>query len=201
MKNFVSVSAASEPQSSRDAKRPRERKPFWQFGETIPGYSIPVFNEREVRASAGILFLLGGLGYATVLFTGDIRPLQGFAMLFLIDMYVRVFVSPRLAPTLALGRLVVRWQRPEWVGAPQKRLAWSIGMGMALVSCASLGLLGLPIVFALSMCGLCLGILFLETAFGICLGCELYKLFARSKPLYCPGDSCNYRPSMRTGNS
>lgn len=170
---------------------------FWKFGETIPGYSIPVFNEREVRASAGILFLLGGVAYATVLFTGDIRPLQSFAMLFLVDMYLRVFVTSRLAPTMALARIIVSRQRPEWVGAPQKRLAWSIGLGMALLSCASLGLLGLPVIVALIMCGLCLGILFLETAFGICVGCELYKFFARTKPMYCPGDSCTYDPALR----
>ncbi len=28
-----------------------------QFGEIVEGYNIPVLNEREVRASAGILFL------------------------------------------------------------------------------------------------------------------------------------------------
>ena len=27
------------------------------FGETVAGYNIPVLNEREIRASAGILFL------------------------------------------------------------------------------------------------------------------------------------------------
>jgi hypothetical protein len=27
-----------------------------QFGETVEGYNIPVLNEREIRAAAGILF-------------------------------------------------------------------------------------------------------------------------------------------------
>jgi len=170
---------------------------FWSFGETIPGYSIPVFNEREVRASAGILFLVGGVAYMSVFFTGDIRPVQGFAVLFLIDMFVRLFVSPRLSPTMVLAKLFVFRQRPEWVGAPQKRLAWSIGLGLAMVSCASLGLLAFPIAVALVLCGLCLAVLFLETAFGICVGCDLYKAFAKEKPLYCPGDSCTYTPAER----
>ena len=26
------------------------------FGETVAGYDVPVLNEREVRAAAGILF-------------------------------------------------------------------------------------------------------------------------------------------------
>lgn len=28
-----------------------------KFGEDVEGYNIPVLNEREVRAAAGILFL------------------------------------------------------------------------------------------------------------------------------------------------
>lgn len=170
---------------------------FWAFGETVPGYSIPVFNEREVRASAGILFLFGILGYVSVWFTGDIRPLQGFAMLFMIDMFVRLFVSPRLSPTLLLGKLFVYRQRPEWVGAPQKRVAWGIGLALAMVSCASLGLLAFPIAVALTLCAVCLVVLFLETAFGICVGCDLYRLFSKEKPLYCPGDVCTYTPGER----
>ena len=31
---------------------------IFEFGETIKGYDIPVLNERAVRASAGIRFLL-----------------------------------------------------------------------------------------------------------------------------------------------
>ena len=29
-----------------------------KFGEDVDGYSIPVLNEREIRAAAGLLFLL-----------------------------------------------------------------------------------------------------------------------------------------------
>jgi hypothetical protein len=29
-----------------------------QFGEDVEGYNVPVLNEREIRASAGILFKL-----------------------------------------------------------------------------------------------------------------------------------------------
>lgn len=171
---------------------------FWDFGETIPGYQIPVFNEREVRASAGILFLLGIVAYVTVLHSGDLRPMQGFAILFLLDMFLRLFVSPRLSPTMMLGRLAVYRQRPEWVGAPQKRVAWGVGLGLALLSCATLGLFAMPVIVALVLCAICLTVLFLETAFGICVGCEIYTVFSRKKPLYCPGDSCNYTPARRS---
>ena len=29
-----------------------------KFGEDVEGYNIPVLNEREIRAAAGILFLI-----------------------------------------------------------------------------------------------------------------------------------------------
>ncbi|MCP4459597.1 MAG: DUF4395 domain-containing protein, partial [Cytophagales bacterium] len=29
-----------------------------KFGEDVEGYDIPVLNEREIRATAGILFLM-----------------------------------------------------------------------------------------------------------------------------------------------
>lgn len=29
----------------------------FQFGERVEGYTIPVLNEREIRAAAGMLFL------------------------------------------------------------------------------------------------------------------------------------------------
>ena len=29
-----------------------------QFGENVEGYAIPVLNNREIRATAGIMFLL-----------------------------------------------------------------------------------------------------------------------------------------------
>ncbi|MFW2439456.1 MAG: hypothetical protein ACN4GR_08810 [Arenicellales bacterium] len=40
-------------------------------------------------------------------------------IIFLIDIITRMFISARYAPTLILGRLIVRNQNPEYVGAPQ----------------------------------------------------------------------------------
>ena len=165
-----------------------------EFGEIVTGYDIPVFNEREVRASAGILFLIGFTGYVIAWTTGFVIPLRGFAVLFLFDMLIRLFISPRFSPTLALGRVIVYRQRPEFVGAPQKRFAWSLGLGIALTSCFTMGWLAAPLWVVLILCGICMSVLFLETAFGICVGCELQKRFSRTAPQYCPGDSCNYNP-------
>ena len=42
-----------------------------KFGETVEGYNIPVLNEREIRASAGILFLFIFISLMLVLFKGN----------------------------------------------------------------------------------------------------------------------------------
>lgn len=33
------------------------KHPFFSFGEKVHNYDISVFNEREIRAAAGILFV------------------------------------------------------------------------------------------------------------------------------------------------
>ena len=169
---------------------PSDRK-WGEFGEIVSGYNIPVFNEREVRASAGILFLFGFTSFLIAWTTGYVLPMRGFAILFLFDILIRLFVSPKFSPTMALGRLIVRKQRPEFVGAPQKRFAWTLGLALALFSCFAMGWLAAPLWQVLSLCGLCVSVLFLETAFGICVGCELQKIFSNTAPQYCPGDSCD----------
>jgi hypothetical protein len=167
------------------------------FGEKVEGIEIPVFNERAVRAAAGILFLLGFHAVSFAYYTGDIQPVRAFAIFFLIDMGIRIGVNHRFAPTMALGALIVRRQRPEWVGAAQKRLAWSLGFGMAFIACLGMGFLGVPDNYTLLVCGVCLVLMFLETAFGICVGCELYRVFAKTPPELCPGDVCSHQAPTR----
>jgi hypothetical protein len=171
--------------------------PAPDFGEQVEGIDIPVFNERAVRAAAGLLFVLGFSAAAYALFTDDFQPLRGFAILFLLDMGIRLTVNHRFAPSMALGALIVRRQRPEWVGAAQKKLAWWLGFAMAFSACLGLGFLGLPNTVMLAFCSLCLLFLYLETAFGICVGCELHRVFAKKTPQLCPGDVCDYTPPTR----
>ena len=163
----------------------------------MPGIEVPVFDERAVRASAGLLFLLGFTGWLNAWYTSDPTLLRAFGALFLIEMTLRLTVSHRVAPAMALGALMVRWQRPEWVSATQKRFAWSLGFVVAALGCLGFGWLGLPLSWMLVLCGLCLSLLFLEAAMGICVGCELQRLFSKTPPQMCPGDRCTYTPSQR----
>ena len=47
-----------------------------KFGEDVEGYNIPVLNEREIRAAAGILFLAMFISIMTVIFTGNFLILK-----------------------------------------------------------------------------------------------------------------------------
>ncbi|TFD52336.1 DUF4395 domain-containing protein [Cryobacterium sp. Hh11] len=176
---------------------PTSPAPAPEFGELVDGIDIPVFNERAVRASAGLLFLVGIVAFMIAALIDHFDPLRAFAFLFMVDMMLRLFVSARYTPSLLLGGLMVRQQRPEWVGADQKKLAWQLGLGMAFTSCIVMGFFGISDTVTLVLCGVCLSILFLETAFGICVGCGLYRIFAKEKPQLCPGDTCNYVPPTR----
>jgi len=164
-----------------------------KFGETVDGYSIPVLNEREIRAAAGILFLLMFIAVLIVLLQGDFILLKYAVTIFLSDILVRVFINPKFSPSLILGRLIVRNQAPEYVGAEQKKFAWIIGAVLA-----STIFLHLIIINAFSpitgiICLVCLSFLFFESAFGICLGCKLYPVFSKKKVEYCPGEVCEIK--------
>jgi hypothetical protein len=161
-----------------------------QFGERVGGYNIPVLNEREVRASAGLFFLFLFYAIMRVEFMGDFTLLKFFIVIFLADFAIRVFVSPRFAPSLILGRLLVVRQTPEYVGAAQKKFAWSFGLGLATLMFILLIVLnGHSIISAVS-CLLCLLLLFLESALGICVACWMYGLIYKEKAELCPGEVC-----------
>src|SRR5260370_27182040 len=99
-----------------------------QFGENVEGYNIPVLNEREIRASAGILFLATFISLMLIIFKNNFLPIKYVITVFLTDFIIRVFVNPKFSPTLIIARLIVGNQSPEYVGAQQKRFAWIIGV-------------------------------------------------------------------------
>ncbi len=162
-----------------------------QFGEEVKGYSIPVLNEREIRASAGILFLILFISILVAALKGNFLLIKYAITIFLTDISIRVLVSPRFAPSLIIGRLIVRNQAPEYVGAPQKKFAWIIGMFLSGAIFILLVVMNARSPITGLGCLICLIFLFFETAFGICLGCKFYPMFYREKAQYCPGEVCN----------
>lgn len=163
------------------------------FGEIVPGYTIPVLNEREIRAAAGILFLATFLSLMFIMFKGNFVPIKYVITLFLTDFCLRVFVSPRYSPTLIVGRLIVSRQNPEYVGAAQKKIAWIIGVVLSATMFVLMVLVNSYSVITGLICLVCLIFLFFESAFGICLGCLLYKWIKKDKAQYCPGEVCDIK--------
>ena len=104
-----------------------------QFGETVEGYNIPVLNEREIRASAGILYLVMFWSWILVIFNDNYLLLKYANTIFLADFIVRIFISPKYSPLLIIGRLIVSNQTPEYVGAAQKKFAWTIGLVLSAI--------------------------------------------------------------------
>ena len=166
---------------------------IFKFGEDVEGYSIRVLNEREIRAAAGILFVLMLISIQTAIVAGNFTMLKFAVIIFFTDISIRVFVNPRFAPTLILGRWIVRNQVPEYVGAPQKKFAWIIGFVMALTMLVLLVFVNSYSPITGLICFICLIFLFFETSFGICLGCKFYPLFFKNKIQYCPGEVCEIK--------
>ena len=164
-----------------------------KFGEDVEGYSIPVLNEREIRATAGILFLVMLFSIQAAAGAGNFTPLKYAVTIFLTDMLIRVFINPKYSPTLIVGRLIVRNQTPEYVVAQQKKFAWYIGIFMALVMFILIVLVNSYSPITGLICFICLIFLFFESAFGICLGCKVYPWIYKEKAQYCPGEVCELK--------
>ena len=166
-------------------------KNFIQFGENVEGYTIPVLNEREIRAAAGILFLWMFTSFLIILFNGNFVPIKYGIIVFLMDFIIRVFINPKYAPTLIIGRLIVRNQTPEYVGAKQKKFAWIIGVVLAATMFVFFIIVNAYSPITGIICLICLIFLFFESVFGICLGCKFYSWVYKEKAQYCPGEICD----------
>lgn len=152
-----------------------------------------LINEREVRGAAGLLFVFGFYGFIVATLLGDVSVIRAFAIFFMIDMFIRLFIGPKWSPTILLASLLVFRMQPEMVGLPQKKFAWGLGYFLAVVGCFGFGWLGLPFALVGWLCVLCLTLLFLEAAFGLCVGCWLYRVIKREEPENCPGGVCSHK--------
>jgi len=164
-------------------------KEFFTYGERVPGYEVPVLNEREARAAAGILFIGAFIGLTNGVMMGTAIFSEFFVTFFAIDFTIRV-IQPRYAPSLLLGRFFVRNQKPEYVGAAQKRFAWMLGLILAYPMFYYLVIDFQPNPIKVLVCLLCMALLFFESAFSICLGCKIFSWIKRKDPMYCPGGVC-----------
>ena len=168
--------------------------PFFSFGDNRSEFAVPVINERVARAGAGLLLLFALVAFMNAWLMGNFAPTRLFVVAFLIDFTIRLFINPRLAPSLVIGQWLVRKQQPEWSGAPQKRFAWVIGFVLALTVFYLVVVQQMVGPVNLLVCLLCIALLFFETAFGICVGCAIYNRIHPEEARMCPGNACEYQP-------
>jgi hypothetical protein len=161
-----------------------------QFGEPVEGYQVRVLNEREIRAAAGIMFLFAFLSLLLILFKNEFLLAKTVIYLFFIDFLIRLLINPRYAPSLIIGRIIVGNQKPEYVGAPQKKFSWFIGLALSGIMFALMVVYNTWSIFTGLSCLVCLIFLFFEASFGICLGCLVYNLIYKEKAKLCPGNVC-----------
>ena len=181
-----------------------KQKGFGQYGYTIPGLTIngeaadyPVLNERAVRAGAGIMFLLAFIGFMNAWLVGNYEPLKIIVVLFFVDFFIKVIVGIKFSPISQLASLIVSNQKPEYVGAIQKRFAWSIGLLLSGAMVLLLHVFNITGALNLAICLICLTVMWMETAFAICVGCKMYygliKIGVFKEPIQrpaCPGGVC-----------
>jgi hypothetical protein len=166
---------------------------IFQFGENVEGFKIPVLNEREIRAGAGILFLLMFITIQIVVFNANFTPLKFAIVIFLTDILIRVLINPKFAPSLIIGRFIVRNQTPEYVGAAQKKFAWIIGIILGAIMLVLQVIVNSYSPITGLICFICLIFLFFEASFGICIGCIFYKWAYKDEAQYCPGEVCEVK--------
>lgn len=165
---------------------------LWEYGEKVPGYDVRVINEREARASAGILGMLGMIViFVGIGFNHIIVARVYLAFLFL-DFTARM-ISPNYSPSLLLGKFMVQHQQPEYVGGLQKRFAWTLGWFISLPMLWWFVIHWDISFYKILICVLCLLLTFLESAFSICVGCMIYRAIVREKAKHCPGGACEVR--------
>jgi hypothetical protein len=176
---------------------------LFEFGETIPNLTIhgqpadyPVLDERAVRAGAGIMLVMAGFAFAHAALLQNLFFIKILIVVFLVEFGLRIFISPRVAPIAIIGTWIVRKQKPDYVGAIQKRFAWSLGFLMALSMLIIVNFMGVRGVVPLVFCLVCLLLLWFETSFGICLGCKIYDVALKFGWIKhdvkhaCPGGAC-----------
>ncbi len=162
-----------------------------QFGEIVEGYSIPVLNEREIRAAAGIMFLATFISLMEIMYRVNFVPIKYIIVIFFLDFSIRLFINPKLAPLLIVSRWIVSNQNSEYVGAAQKKFAWYIGFILSGIMLFLMVFLNTYSIISGIICLSCLILMFFEAAFGICLGCYIYKLVKKENAKYCPGEVCD----------
>ena len=101
---------------------------IFSSGEIIKGFKYPVLNERAIRASAGLMLLLASIATVNGFILKNYYVIPYISGFLLLNFLIGVFINPKYVPTFMLGSWIVSKQTPIYIGAIQKRFAWSLGI-------------------------------------------------------------------------
>lgn len=175
-----------------------------EIGQIIPGLKINwelapywVLNERSIRATAGIMFLVWIITVLYTFFNKDFLIVSIVLPIFFINFIILILWGPKYSPFSQLGNYLVRKQKPEYVWAIQKRFAWFLGFLMSWSVMLLMFWFWITWLIPLALCSTCLALMWMESSLWICVWCKLYYWLIKkgllSKPQYrpaCPWGAC-----------
>src|SRR3712207_2880912 len=155
------------------------------IGQTITGVTADgrelkaaVFNEKQVRAAAGLTMVAGTIAFAYAYFVENYVPLQVVTVVFFVEFLVRLTLGLRYSPMGVIAHAMTFRTPPEWVSAKPKRFAWTLGLALSfsMVIITNSGVRG---ILPRTICAICLTLMWLESVLGLCLGCEIHARLVR----------------------
>ncbi len=104
---------------------------IFSFGEYIEGRNFKVLDERRMRASAGLMLLLGLIAFINAFILQNYIVIPYIAGFLMLNFIIGIFINPKFSPTIFVAWLFVRKQSALPSGAVQKKFAWSLGLALS----------------------------------------------------------------------
>jgi hypothetical protein len=92
------------------------------FGEYMEGTNYKVLDERIVRGSAGVMFLLGIVAFINGFIIKNYIVIPYISGVLALSFMIAVFINPKFSPTVFIATLMVSKQSRLPIGAIQKGL-------------------------------------------------------------------------------
>ncbi len=163
-------------------------------------------NETEIRLATGISLMLGIYSFISIVFFANFTFSVFTLALIWTDFLLKTLISPQCSIFGFIAKPFVK-NNTYWVGAVQKRFAWSIGLFLSsfvlfcvLIISGTLNDIGtltklytnflllpvlspmaIPMNPAIIACLLCIIFMILESVFGYCVGCKIYEKLVNFK--------------------
>ena len=177
---------------------------YWKFVDNLSNKNDKYWfvNEVEIRLATWITLVFALFSFFLVLFKWEFAISFVLISTIWLDFILKVFISPNLSIFWNIVKLFIKNKPPIWVGAVQKRFAWSIWLFLStfVMFCMLIlwryiyvwapellqllnnmdqniknaKLIVTPFNPAILACVICLIFMWLESVVWYCVGCSLY---------------------------